>query len=175
MAGTSEILGTYSPENIVIVLSNSKMSHTISGYADGTFLAISRQAPHATLYTGADLSNARVVRGNKGATVTLTLHQAGESNDVLSALIAADEESRDGSDCFSVTIKDTIGRSTYYSPVGFLGNNPDASFGVDIETRDWQIHCVSLSQMTGGNGKVTPDGVEVLSALGVETDARWKV
>lgn len=175
MAGTSEILGTYSPENIVIVLSNSKMSHTVSGYADGTFLSISRQAPHATLYTGADLSNARVVRGNKGATVSLTLHQAGESNDVLSALLAADEESRDGTDCFSVTIKDTIGRSMYYSPVAFLGNNPDASFGVDIETREWQLHCVSLTQVTAGNGKVTPDGQEVLGALGVSVDTRWQV
>ena len=175
MAGTSEILGTYSPENIVIVLSNSKMSHTISGYADGTFMSITRQAPHAALYTGADLSNARVVRGNKGATVTLTLHQAGESNDVLSALLAADELSRDGSDCFSITIKDTIGRSMYYSPVAFLGNNPDASFGVDIETRDWQIHCVSLTQNTAGNGKVTPDGVGTLQALDVEVDARWRV
>lgn len=175
MAGTSEILGTYSPENMTIVLSNSKMSHTVSGYADGTFLSISRQAPHATLYTGADLSNARVVRGNKGATVSLTLHQAGESNDILSALLAADETSRDGSDCFSVTIVDTIGRSKYYSPVAFLGNNPDASFGVDIEAREWQIHCVSLTQVTAGNGKLTPDGVSTLESLGVDVDARWRV
>lgn len=175
MAGTSEILGTYSPENIVVVLSNSKMSHTVSGYADGTFLAISRQAPHASLYTGADLSNARVVRGNKGATVALTLHQAGESNDIFSALLAADELSRDGTDCFSITIKDTIGRSEYYSPVAFLGNNPDASFGVDIETREWQIHCVSLTQVTAGNGKLTPDGQETLGALGVAVDPRWQV
>lgn len=174
MAGASEILSTYSPESMVIVLANDKMSHTISGYADGTFLNITRQVPHATMYTGADLSNARVMRGNKGAIVTLTLHQTSESNDVLTALLDADQASRDGTDCFSLTIKDTIGRSMYFCRTAYLGNSPDANFGLEIDTREWQIQCIHLEQINGGNGKVLPSTQEALEALGVDVEPRWQ-
>jgi hypothetical protein len=43
MAPVSNILGTYSPESVVITIGNDKFSHVLSGYADGTFISITLQ------------------------------------------------------------------------------------------------------------------------------------
>lgn len=173
MANT-QILASYSPEDVAIVIANDNFSHTISGTAEGTFLTITRVVPHATLYTGADSTNARVVRSVKNCDVTLTLMQTSESNDILSQLLLLDEDSRDGSDTFSITIKDTMGRTVASAPVAFIGTSPDISFGVDIDERDWVIHAIGMNIFEGGNGKLTPETFSTLGDLGNTPDARWR-
>ena len=130
--------------------------------------------PASTLYVGADVSNARVVRSNKASTITLTLHQASSSTDILSQLLANDEETRDDTWLFSINIKDTIGRSLYYSPQAFIGSQPDAAYSTGIETRDWVIQCVSLSNMQGGNGKFDADTAATLEEIGGNVPDRWR-
>lgn len=173
MAATQEILGTYSPEDVIVILSNEFFSHSITGYADGTFISIEREVPASTLYSGSDNTNARVVRANKGSTINLTLHQASESNDILSQALIMDEQTRDGTWCFSVLVKDGTGRSVYFSPQAFIATNPTTTFGSEIETREWGIQCVSLSNFNGGNGKLTDDTYRVLQSMGATVDPRW--
>ena len=169
----SNILATYSPESVVVVISNDKFTHTISGYADGTFLNITRLVDHATLYNGADATNARVVRAVKNCDVTLTLHQASESNDVLSQLLLLDEQSRDGSDVFSITIRDTTGRTVASTSAAFIGTSPDIGMGTDIGERDWVLRAINLNIHAGGNGKFTPETAEQVAALGYVPDQIW--
>lgn len=169
----SKILGSYSPENVTVILSGSQFSHSVGGFVEGGFISVSRENPHATLYTGADLSNARVIRRNKGGTITITLHQASESNDVLSYLLQKDEEDASGTWLFSVTIKDELGRSVFYSPVCFINNPPEASFGTDLGDRSWVIQAVSIDQVQGGNGKFSPDTAATLTELGFAPEAKW--
>lgn len=173
MAAVSEILGSYSPEDVVIVIANDKFSHVMNGYADGTFVNITREVPASTLYVGSDLSNARVVRGNKASTVTVSLHQASESNDVMSWLLGNDERTRDGAWTFSVTIKDNTGRSLWFSPQAFISQEPDRAFSTSIENRDWGIQCVSLDGIAGGNGKYTPSTSATVQTLGGTVEPRW--
>jgi hypothetical protein len=173
MAAVQEILGTYSPEDLIITISNAFFSHSITGYADGTFVNVTRLVPPSTLYTGSDNTNARVVRANKGSTITITLHQASESNDILSQALIMDESTRDGTWCFNILVKDGTGRSLYFSPQAFIATNPEASFGAEIGTRAWDIQCVSLSNYTGGNGKLTDDAYRTLQSMGVTVDPRW--
>lgn len=168
-----KILATYSPESVHVVISNSKFSHVMSGYADGTFLNITRTIPHATLYTGADASNVRLVRNVKNCDVTLTLHQGSETNDVLSQLLALDEESRNGDDIFAITIKDMSGRTVASSNSAFIGTTPDVGFGTDVGTRDWILHAINLDIVVGGNGKLTAATFDSLVDLGVTPDAYW--
>ena len=175
MAIAKEVLGSYSPEDVVVILHNSKFSHQISGYTEGSFLEITRVVPHATPYNGADGTNARVVRAVKNADITLTLHQSGESNDVLSALLVADEASRNGDDIFAITIKDTSGRSIYSSAQAYIGTTPDAGFAQEIADRAWTIHAINLSQHLGGNARLTPDAAGALSDLGHTVEDRWQV
>jgi hypothetical protein len=173
MAGNKEILASYSPEDVTIVLSNSKFSHFVSGYTEGGFISVTRTVPHAVLQNGADGSNARVVRGIKNADVTVTLMGTSESNDVFSQLLALDEGSRDGSDCFSLTIKDNTGRTVMSSPQAFIGTTPDIDFGVEVTDRAWVISAIHLTTHIGGNGRFSPDGFDAVTDLGYTGEARW--
>lgn len=169
----AHILGSYSPESVVIVLSNGKFSHTLSGYADGTFISLARVIPHATLYTGADASNVRVVRAVRNFDITLTLHQSSESNDVLSQLLILDEDTRSGEDIFSITIKDLSGRTVASSGIAFIGAEPEFGFGTEVEERTWTIHAVNMEVFIGGNGKFTTGGYEAATGLGADVDEIW--
>lgn len=171
---TKEILATYSPEDVVIVLSNDKFSHVISGYTEGEFISVTRTVPHATLQNGADGTNARVVRAVKNCDITLTLMSSGESNDILSQLLVLDEGSRDGSDTFSITIKDNTGRTVMSSPQVFIGSNPDVTFGIEVTDRVWTLHAIHLTTHAGGNGRMSPDAFESATDLGYTPDQRWQ-
>src|SRR4051812_37394058 len=104
------LLGSYSPESMVIVISKGDFIHTISGFADGTFLNFARRVPASDLYVGADLTTGRVKRRNKATDITITLHQFATSNAVLQALQRADEDDDLGNTwVFNITIKDLSG------------------------------------------------------------------
>lgn len=168
------ILASYSPEDVSIILSNDRFTHKISGYVDGSFITISRAIPHATLYTGADATNARVVRDVRNYDITLTLHSAADSNDVLTQLMHLDAQSRDGSDLFSITIKDEIGRTIGSAPTAFIGTHPDVEFSTEISDRPWVIHTVGTELIIGGNRKLDSNTWGSLTDLGKDLDPFWK-
>lgn len=168
-----KILATYSPEDVVVVISNSNFSHTISGYTDGSFLSITRTVPFAAPYVGADGSNARVVRAVKNRDVTLTLHQASESNDVLTRLLALDSESRNNDNLFSITIKDVSGRTVASSSQAYIGNDPDIDFGTDVSDRAWTLHAIGMEIFIGGNGKFTASTFGTVNDLGYTPNEYW--
>ena len=166
-------LGNYSPEDVVVIFANSQFSHTLSGTADGTFISYERTVPRATLYTGADLSAARVLRRNKSGIVTFTLHQSAESNDVLSQIAQNDEDAHDNSWLFSVTIKDLLGRSIFFAPQAFIGTDPNLTYSTDMETREWGVTVIDVQRHFGGNAIVSPEGAETLSSLGYDLEGKW--
>ena len=172
-------LGNYSPEDVVMIISSrpgapKQFSHTVSGFADGTFISFDRAVERATLYTGADLSAARVLRRNKSGTITVTLHGAAESNDVFSELARLDEEAHNNDYLFTVTIKDMLGRSVFFAPQAFLGNDPSVSYGTDLEMREWTISVVNAQRHIGGNSILSPDNVAILTDFGYNVEDRWK-
>lgn len=170
----NDILATYSPESVIVVISNTNFTHSISGYTDGSFLTITRNVPHATLYTGADASNARVIRAVKNFDITLTLAQYSESNDVLSQLLRLDQESRNADNIFAITIKDTSGRTVASSNSAFIGTDPDTAFGVEISDYAWVIHAVGMDMYQGGNAKFTPSTFDTINELGYTPDEYWR-
>lgn len=167
------LLGSYSPEDVVCVISNDKFSHTISGFADGSFLNLSRIIPASTLYTGGDGTNCRVIRDVSNLDVTFTLHQSSESNDVLSHLLVLDMAARDSSELFSILIRDMTGRTVISTPTCFIGSNPDVPFETDISTRDWVLHTIGSSIHIGGNARFTSGGFDALVDLGATVDQEW--
>lgn len=166
-------LGNYSPEDVVMIIANDKFSHTVSGMADGTFISYERAVDRATLYTGADLSAARVLRRNKSGTVTVTLHQSAESNDVFSQIAQNDEDAHNNSWLFSVTIKDLLGRSVFFAPQAFIGTDPTMNYSTDLETREWGITVIDVNRHFGGNALISPEGVDTLGELGYNVEPKW--
>lgn len=167
-------LGSYSPEDVIILISNDRFSHRVSGVADGTFISFERGVPRATLAVGGDLHAARVLRRNKSGTLNLTLMQSAESNDVFSELARLDEEAHDNTWLFSVQIKDLQGRSVFFAPQAFIGNDPTISFGTDLENREWTIECINVDRHYGGNSLLSPENESTLSDLGYTVDQKWK-
>lgn len=174
MSNQSYTLGSYSPEEVTVVLSRGSFSYALSGYADGTFVNITRDIPASTLTTGASFHSTRVIRANTASTITLSLLQTSEDNDVLTDLLAVDVAVRDNTGLFNITIKDNSGRSLYYSDQAFIGNEPDRTFSSGAEQRDWTLSAVNLVSYTGGNAKFTPSGVDAVTQLGGEVDPRWE-
>lgn len=168
------VLGSYSPEDVTIVISNDFFSHIVSGYTDGTFVSVARNIPHASPYVGADATHARTVRRVTSADITFTLHQSSESNDVLSQLLVRDEQYRDNSQIFNLTIKDNSGRTTYFGNQAYIMTVPDSDFGVEITDRPWVIHATYLDTHLGGNAQLTPDANSTLEDLEYDADDRWK-
>jgi len=170
---TDTNLGTYSPEEIQVVISVGDIVHTVSGYMDGTFVNISREVPLSTLYTGADNSGARTLRTNRSASITLSLHQSSSSNDVLTQLYLNDQDARDNTWLFNILIKDNSGRSIYQGNQCFIGVLPDSAFSTEIETREWTLQVRDLEQKLGGNAQFAPDAEANLIELGADIDPRF--
>lgn len=167
-------LASYSPEDVVILITHPQISHTISGTADGTFVSYARSVPRSTLTVGADLHAARTLRRNKSGTITITLMQTAESNDVLSMLAQNDENAHNNDWIFSLTIKDLLGRSLLFADQAFIGNDPDTSYGTEVGTREWTIEVVNVQRHDGGNAIISPEGVDTLTTLGYTVEDRWK-
>lgn len=173
MADISNI-GNYSPEDVVMIISNNNFTHTISGTVDGTFISFERTVPRSTLAVGSDLHAARVLRRNKSGTVTVTLMQSSESNDILSELARLDEEAHNNDWLFAVTIKDMLGRSVFYAPQAFIGNDPMTEYGVELSNREWTIQVINVQRHNGGNSKFSPDNQATLESFGYEVEDKWK-
>lgn len=169
------VLGTYSPEEIQVVISVADRVHVVSGFADGTFINISRITPASELYVGADLSAGRTKRRNKASTIDITLAQYSASNDVFQRIQSLDEADPTDSYVFALTIKDNSGRTVASSNQAFVATTPDVSFDTTMGTRNWQISAVSLTPHYGGNAKLSDETVSTLAALDYEVPARWRI
>lgn len=169
------LLGNYSPESVVVVLSKGDFVHTIQGYADGTFINVSRITPASELYVGSDLSAGRVKRRNKASTITLTLHQFSVSNEVLQNLQRADEEDDTDTWVVAMTIKDNSGTTLFSSNQAFVATIPDTTLSSTTETRDWVLQAVSLASNVGSNTKFDAAEVAAIEALGGDVPERWRL
>ena len=136
---------TYAADEVRIVVGGSP----ISGLADGTFVSISRDEQAFNKLTGADGSTSRAKTGNRAGSITLTLQQTSPGNDVLSALMIADEEGNDG--VTSVLVKDTSGRTLHFAASAWVQQMPDTDFSKEIEERAWVLDCAAIDSFVGGN------------------------
>jgi len=170
MADTN--LGTYSPDDMVCIITLGDVSHPVSGFAEGTMVTAARTNPISTMISGADRSGYRVYRSNKTGSITLSLIQSTSSNDLLQGIIDKDELSRDV--FFEMFVADTSGRSWFRATQCFIENQPEASFSTEGEQRDWMITALELEQHLGGNAKVPADVALQLEKLGFPVPDRWK-
>lgn len=136
---------TYAADEVRIVVGGAP----VTGLADGTFVSISRDEQAFNKVTGADGVTSRAKTGNRAGTITLTLQQTSPANDVVSALMIADEESNSG--VTSVLVKDTSGRTLHFAASAWVQQMPDTDFSKDIEEREWVLDCAAIDSFVGGN------------------------
>lgn len=169
-------IGSYSPDDFMIVLSKGDFVHTISGFADGTFVSMDRLQPSSIPYQGVGRAGfGRVRRRITGMNVTITLHQYSPSNTVLQQLQLADANSTDNSWVFNCTIKDPSGMTVASSNTAIIAAPPTAAFASDTSTRDWQIYLFGSDLFIGGNIPLDDAEVAAVEAAGGEVADRWKL
>jgi len=173
----SNFIGNYSPDDFTIVISKGDFVHTVSGFADGTFVSMNRLVPSSTPYQGVGKSNSfgRVKRSVTGMTVDVTLHQYSPSNTVLQQLQIADANTPDNSWVFSVTIKDLSGQTVASSNSAIIAAPPTVEFSSETSTRVWQVYLFGSDLFVGGNMPLSPSEVAAVEAAGGEVDSRWRL
>lgn len=136
-------LNTYDPKQVNLVVAGQIMS----GYAEDTFIEVSRNANSFELQMGADGDATRSRSNNKSGQLKLTLRQGSASNEALSALAVADEASN-GS-VFSFGLKDSSGTSLYAAATAWIVKPADSAFAVKSGTRQWMIETDNLQAFIG--------------------------
>ena len=135
---------TYDPKGVVATVGGIP----ISGYADGTFINISRQNDAYSSVAGADGEVSRAKSNDKRGELTLTLLQTSLSNDVLSGIAQLDERSNSG--VVPIMVKDISGLTTFFSGSGWIRKVPDSEFGKEISNREWAFELAEMDVFVGG-------------------------
>ena len=174
----SDILATYDPTAVIIVLDwedsgGQPRSHIVSGVSENQIVSIERTDAWSES-VGAYGNTTRIYNAVwDKATITIPLQQTSESNDVLNYLFVRDIKAKSSDNLFSVTIKDTSGRSLHYANQAYVALKPNAVYGNAMETRDWMIRVNKLEDTLGGNSKVDAALVDEVVSLGGTIPATW--
>jgi hypothetical protein len=151
-------LMTYSPEDVTVLFGGV---HTLSGFVDGTFISISKDAPSFATRVSSSGMVSRVRTPDNVYTVGITLHSSSESNQVLSYALILDESTKMAK--FPLIIKDHMGSSLFFSPVSWIETRPASDFSIGIEDREWTIKCANATFNVGGNTSESSLGVDALN------------
>lgn len=139
------MLYTYDPKLLVITFGGVP----IVGYADGTFLTVSRNNDMFAEVSGASGEVSRAKSNDRSGLAVLTLKQTSPSNDVLMGAALADEFGNAGVREFLA--KDALGSSLFFSAFAYVKKVPDAGFGKEIDNREWNLFLADLAVYVGGN------------------------
>ena len=136
---------TYDPAQVLI----SFNGFSLSGFADGSFVQVARNEDAFTLQIGSDGEGVRSKSNNKSGTVTVTLIQSSDSNDILSGFAAADELSNSGMG--ALLIKDNSGNSIYAAETCWIKKYADSEFAREAGSREWVFETDILESFVGSN------------------------
>ena len=124
---------TYDPKQVIVVLG----SHSVSGYADDSFVAIEAKGDGITAKNGCDGEVARAINPDRTFSVKLSVLQGSTTNSWLQAMHNKDLASGDGT--FPVMVKDLRGGMLFSADVGWVLKAPARTFGKDTNNREWTI------------------------------------
>jgi hypothetical protein len=136
---------TYDASQVAIIVGG----FNITGFADGSFVSVERNADAFALYVGTDGEGTRAKTNNKSGRFTFTLSQSSDSNAILSGIAAADELKNAG--VVPVLVKDGSGASLYAAETAWIVKQPAAEFGREIGSREWILETDELVVFTAGN------------------------
>lgn len=136
---------TYDPKQVIVTFGTV----IVSGYAEGTFIAIAQNGDSFEKQRGADGGVDRVNKNASDYAVTLTLKQTSLTNDALSVIAALDKASNTGK--LPLVVKDINGTSLFFAEQAWIGKEPDPEDGDAISSREWRFDTGIAAQFIGGN------------------------
>lgn len=136
---------TFNPKKVSVYFKGK----ILSGFAPGSFVEWARNGDSFAVEVGADGEGARVASQDFSGTVKVMLQQTSRSNDDLSALIEADEQTQDQTG--PLFVKDASGRTLLSAPEAWIKKPADGSFGKDLSPREWIFESALIKLTIGGN------------------------
>lgn len=138
-------LSTYDAKQVKVLFGGIPLG----GYAAGTFVTIERVSDAWEDESGADGETVRIKSNDKRATMTLTLLQTSDSNDVLSASANLDELSNGG--VVPVAVSEINSTTTVFSGKAWVKKQANIEYGKEISNREWVISMVESKILVGSN------------------------
>ena len=136
----------YSPSDVTVSIAGI---HVVSGFADDTFVSISKDISPFQIQRAMNGDVARLYNHDEGFRMELTLAQSSATNNILSALYNIDAATRIGK--FPVFVTDGRGSTEFFALTAWVDRLPDVSFGQALSTRTWIIQCTQAAMTVGGN------------------------
>lgn len=137
----------YDPGRVVIVVNGVQ----IQGFADGTFVKVSRITPTFSDKAGAGGDVVRTKSRDKRGKIEITLLPSSPSNDYLSGLVATDENVDAGVGAVGpALVKELNGTTICAGSKSWVTQPADVEYGADPVNRSWVIAVADLSAMLVG-------------------------
>lgn len=126
-------LANYSPESVNCLA----FGIPLNGFADGTFINISKDKVAYGSTETTDGQVARIYTNSQTYTISLTFHRGSTSNDILTKLWQLDELSQVGK--FPLFIKDLSGTDLFFSTSTWIEGVPNMVQSTNFDTRTWVL------------------------------------
>ena len=137
---------TYDPAKVDVIVGIAIMG----GFGPDVKVAISYDEDGWTKQIGVNGEGTRSKSNNRAATITLTLMQSSDSNQVLTTLYEADRATNAG--VFPLTIRDASSKGTlHFAESAWIQKMPDSEYGIEAGTREWVIGTDLLITNLAGN------------------------
>ena len=140
-------LRNYSPSDVTITVAGL---YSVTGYAEGTFVKITKDTQQVTTIRAMDGTMSRIKSPDTGWRIELTLAQSSSANDILSTLWNVDKVTGMGK--FPLMVKDGSGSTMFMAATAWIEEVPDIVFSGQMETRTWVLRATDVIANIGGNG-----------------------
>ena len=170
----SNRLATFAPNevDVIITQSSSGLNHVVSGFAEDKLVGVERAAETFSKYVGADNTTTRIYKADKSLSITLSLQQTSNSNDIMMQLYKNDVATRNG--LFSILVKDNSGRSYYFAEEAYIAVVPSTSYANSMQVFEWVIHAHDSDVYIGGNAPFSAEDQSAMEALGATIAPQWQ-
>lgn len=166
-------LGAWSPDETIFLINFEDQSHIVGGFAEGTFLTVTKNRPQSVLVTGVNRTGGMIFRDVRDGTISMTLLSSSSSNDFMQALLDQANQRKDTSMLFSVSLVNPTTRSYVYGRQCFISAEPSMDISTEEASSVWEIMCNDLETKHGGSALLPPEIVDQLTALGSTIPERW--
>ena len=162
-------LFNYSPESVQCLIAGFI---PIEGFVDGTFISVDKDEMPYSSVRMPDGTIARKYNNSQTYTITITLHNGAETNNLLTKLWQVDEITQRGK--FPLLIKDQSGSDLLFSTESWIEGIPSLTKSNAIDSRVWVIKSAYAVINIGGNESqsdliqdITNIAVSALPGLGL--------
>ena len=139
-------LFNYCPESVNCLIAGFI---PIEGYVDGTFISVDKdEMPYSSVRLP-DGTIARKYNNSQTYTITITLHNGAETNNLLTKMWQVDEITQRGK--FPLLIKDQSGSDLLFSTESWIEGIPSLTKSNAIDSRVWVIKSAFATINVGGN------------------------